>query len=424
MFNLGNLNDDIQHCACCSYVGRFEFCLWERSFTRSNFFKIPPCEKSPHTTHALGVISNKKKNTLNKNINDIKLLSQPLSSDIDHLSILQKIYNNHRETRNPFSNLMKYYLDGLDELPTKKQKSLWNEQEYLKSRKLFNDRFFELLEIPQNDYSSFKYNFEIVESEKLTVEKFREYPIWSEYYDFNELDEIEDWGFNRDAILQELKIKEIESQHPYYTVPISDFPPERMRYFTKAKFKTINGLELDGAIMNEGNGVIAIFLNNEYISISNHPSLQDWRIKSLKKISSHYNISLSELNQLDFETEIPKDVEKRMKGKFFMNGEFDVNSRDINNITKSKMEFEEDWIYIGVSDDLNRDKLSKILTIHFEDYPTILVKRIRHNSEEINLEVLVDKTVKLIGVEDFELWSNDSKRAIKFNKIGVINKSK
>ena len=165
----------------------------------------------------------------------------------------------------------------------------------------------------------FRNKFKIVSVEEFTPKSFSFHPLWSEYYDFDELDEIETWGINKELAFNELKGKFSNSAHPYYTVPIKEFPPQRMRFFTKAKFKTLKGNELDGVVMNEGDLVVDIFLgNNQMVSLSCHTMLKDLAIKTLLKISKEFNLELSELKILEFETVIPKEKEKRIRGKFII----------------------------------------------------------------------------------------------------------
>jgi hypothetical protein len=251
---------------------------------------------------------------LKERAKDIELLSKPLNSEVDHLEILFNMYDKYMESRNELSNLMRYYLNGLDEIPTLKVKEVWNKDAYNSQRELFINSYPELLEILQHDYKSFKYNFRIIKADEFNAERFKEYPLWSEYYDFDELNEIEEWGYNKESILQELKTKEIENQHPYYTAPIESFPLERMRYFTRSKFRTINNIELDGAIMNTGELVIMLFLGNDYEILNRNPLLHSELKESVIKIANYYKIQPEELSDLTFETIIPKESKNRIKG--------------------------------------------------------------------------------------------------------------
>lgn len=218
------------------------------------------------------------------------------------------------ETRDELSNLMKFYLDGLDEVPTLKVKDVWNEKAFNEKRTLFERSYPELLAILQKDYSSFKYNFRIIRSNEFNSNRFKEYPLWSEFYDYDELNEIEEWGYDKELTLKEFTIKNIQGQHPYYSAPIASFPLERMRYFTKSKFITKNNFELDGIIMNEGDLAIGIFIDDEIEILSNHPTLHDLMKNNLEKIANHFQIKTENLTKLKFETVIPKENKNKIRG--------------------------------------------------------------------------------------------------------------
>ena len=252
---------------------------------------------------------------------DIELLSKPLNSDVDHLELLSVMYDKHMEVGNKLSNLMKYFLNGLDEIPTMRVKDLWNKDSFIKQRELFVNSYPELLEILQSDYKSFKYNFRIISSEEFNSDRFREHPLWSEYYGYDELNEIEKWGYNKKRILDELLSKAIDSQHPYYSVPIRSFPLDRMRYYTRSKFRTRNDLELDGAIMNEGELVIILFLDDEFEILNRNPILRTEMKQSILKVANHHQIKPEELNELTFETVIPIAIENRIRGQWVIENE-------------------------------------------------------------------------------------------------------
>ncbi len=255
---------------------------------------------------------------------DIELLSKSLNSDVDHLEVLARMYDKYMETGNELSNLMRYYLNGLDEIPIQKVKSVWNEEAFNEQRKPFINSYPELLEILQRDHNSFKYNFRIITANEFNAIRFKEYPLWSEFYEYDELKEIEMWGYDKEFTLEELTAKNIESQHPYYTVPISSFPLKRMRYFTRSKFKTKNNFELDGVIMNEGELAIGIFIDDEIVTLSNHSILSSLMKTNLKKVATHFQIKVEDLKELEFETVIPKDNTNKIRGTW-------KNKKKLNN---------------------------------------------------------------------------------------------
>lgn len=245
---------------------------------------------------------------------DIEALSKPLESDIDHLSILHSMYFKYSDRGFPISNLMRYFLNGLDDIPTQKVKHLWNKKAYEQKRKLFVDSYPEMLEILQKDYDSFKFNFQIINYQEFNITSFCEYPIWSEYYDYTELNQLVEWGFDKNLVFQQLQQKQINNNHPFYTVPISSFPLNRMRYFTKSTFRTRENYKLNGAIMNNGEMVILLFLDNEIEFLNNNHILRKQMNESLTSIANHFQLDVNELLELKFETVIPSDRSKRIKG--------------------------------------------------------------------------------------------------------------
>ena len=101
-----------------------------------------------------------------------------------------------------------------------------------------------------------------------------------------------------------------------------------------------------------------------------------------------------------------------------------MDSRDIYNQTRRQIEWEKNWIHIGTGNDINHDLIKTQITEHFEGLSKIQLKRGRINSQTLQKKEVLDVIIKLIGFEDFELWNEKFSKAIKFNKIGVINKSK
>jgi len=101
-----------------------------------------------------------------------------------------------------------------------------------------------------------------------------------------------------------------------------------------------------------------------------------------------------------------------------------MESRDIYNLTRKTIEWENNWIHIGIGEQVKKAEFELLVNEHFENDSMIFLKRGRLNSEQIEIKSMFDKTIELIGNEDFELWSKDFKKAIKFNKIGVLLKSR
>ncbi len=75
------------------------------------------------------------------------------------------------------------------------------------------------------------------------------HPIWSEYYDYTERQEILDWGVSPDVLDRLLAEHHTGNVHAVYTV-LKPIPlPDRMRLYIRARFTTADGDEYDGYVV-------------------------------------------------------------------------------------------------------------------------------------------------------------------------------
>ena len=72
-----------------------------------------------------------------KVLTDLK--SSPFESEIDHLSLLNQLYWKYAEGQKVLQPIINYYLDGMDGLPTLREKEIWNKEEFDHIRKPFTD---------------------------------------------------------------------------------------------------------------------------------------------------------------------------------------------------------------------------------------------------------------------------------------------
>lgn len=73
-------------------------------------------------------------------------------SEIDHLSILQEIYDEYNGGKQEYYLIARYFINGLDDVPSLKQKELWNEKAFEKSRIIFYDNHYKLVEMIDSYY--------------------------------------------------------------------------------------------------------------------------------------------------------------------------------------------------------------------------------------------------------------------------------
>lgn len=154
------------------------------------------------------------------------------------------------------------------------------------------------------------YDFKIVRD--LTRTNFDEYPVWSEYYDYDELEEIRSWGVNENKINQLLSISEEGNEHPYYSVPNFDILPDRMRLFIKVVFTTPYGRKLDGFIINPSPIVIGIFCNHKAMCFNQN--LQEcWNLSEIN-VKKFYRIEKESIFPLKYSTNFLDSQKNKIEG--------------------------------------------------------------------------------------------------------------
>lgn len=155
--------------------------------------------------------------------------------------------------------------------------------------------------------------FTLIPQSELSEKHFELYPVWSEHYDHEEIEEIVDWGVNRDWLLKQIKDKCTGNEHCVYPVLQTNPLPERMRIFIKAAFQTPNRVSLSGFVVNEDAYCISIFFENEQYLFNNHPLAQDLNEAEETKLESVLRQSIFPLS---YETDFHNRDGERICGKF------------------------------------------------------------------------------------------------------------
>ena len=107
-------------------------------------------------------------------------------------------------------------------------------------------------------------------SSELSEQDFDEWPVWSEHYDSDELDDVEGWGLDREEVSALFQENERGNEHCVYTLLEANPFPARMRIFIRASLELANGQLLKGYVMNEDAYCLAAFNNGqEFIFSSN-----------------------------------------------------------------------------------------------------------------------------------------------------------
>jgi hypothetical protein len=60
--------------------------------------------------------------------------------------------------------------------------------------------------------------FRVLPQSQLSERDFDEYPVWSEHYDCDEIEDIERWGLDREKVLKLFKENSPGNEHCVYTL--------------------------------------------------------------------------------------------------------------------------------------------------------------------------------------------------------------
>jgi hypothetical protein len=154
--------------------------------------------------------------------------------------------------------------------------------------------------------------FRLILMSQLGRAHFEEWPVWSEYYEPDELEDIEDWGIDSGVFLAELRALNLGNEHAAYPALRFDPLPERMRLYIKVQFTTRRGDKLDGYVVNEDAYAGAIFLGEEEFGFN--VMLHDFARQMLNDLASHLRTNPTELLPLTFETDIRTSEGNRVAG--------------------------------------------------------------------------------------------------------------
>ena len=155
--------------------------------------------------------------------------------------------------------------------------------------------------------------FVLIPQSELSKEHFEAYPIWSEHYDYDEIDEIVSWGIDREWLLQEIRAKCTGSEHCVYPLLQTDPLPARMRIFIKARFQTPDGVILSGFVVNEDAYAMGIFWGNAEYGFNNHPLLRELNKVQEAKLKEAVGYTIFPLK---YETDFRNNDGERIRGEF------------------------------------------------------------------------------------------------------------
>lgn len=148
---------------------------------------------------------------------------------------------------------------------------------------------------------------------------FVRHPLWSEYYDHTERQEILEWGVDAAHLDQLLAQYHTGNTHAFYTVLKPHPLPDRMRIYIRTSFTTPNGDCFDGYVVNDDAYCYSVFVCGREYSFRRDRVLDEFSIKALADLRASLNTPNYQLFPLRYETEI-LDLEDRLIAGVILNG--------------------------------------------------------------------------------------------------------
>jgi hypothetical protein len=143
---------------------------------------------------------------------------------------------------------------------------------------------------------------------------FEQHPIWSEYYDYDEREEIIEWGVDSIWLAAELEHVHNGSDHCAYPI-LRPYPlPERMRLYIKARITTAENDILDGYVMNEDAYVLVIFAADHKFCFSR--MFSDLNQKELARLKASLSKSMNKIFPVQYETDFLDSKSNLIAGTF------------------------------------------------------------------------------------------------------------
>jgi len=145
--------------------------------------------------------------------------------------------------------------------------------------------------------------FIVMPSSQLSEKDFDTFPVWSEHYDYDELEDFERWGLDRETVMHLIETNSIGNEHCVYTLlEANPFPP-RMYIYIRAKLRTASGLLLKGYILNEEAACLGVFHNKKRFIFNPHPLIKDRWDESLSDLAHSMGVDPASIFPIHYETE-------------------------------------------------------------------------------------------------------------------------
>ncbi len=135
----------------------------------------------------------------------------------------------------------------------------------------------------------------------LSRSHFEAWPVWSEFYDADELPEIVSWGVSEDDFLGQLELLDLGNEHAAYPVLDLSYVPDRMRVYIRAKIRCWDNRTLDGYVVNTDAYAFGVFVGNTEFTFNTN--LKSDCLEELGRLAIALDTSPDAIKPLAFSTD-------------------------------------------------------------------------------------------------------------------------
>lgn len=157
--------------------------------------------------------------------------------------------------------------------------------------------------------------FRLVPENEFSQKHLEEYPVWSEFYDYDEREEIISWGIDPAWLDEELAKHHNGNVHAIYPLLQVNPFPDRMRIYIRARFRTSAGQRLSGYIVNE-DACPAVAIFHEGQEFGFNYLMFDWAQKDIKALQQLLPDYDDPIFPLEYETDFTDEEGRRIRGEF------------------------------------------------------------------------------------------------------------
>jgi hypothetical protein len=145
-------------------------------------------------------------------------------------------------------------------------------------------------------------------------QEFAEWPVWSEYYEPDELEDLVAWGVEIRSFYDQLRAYDLSDERVAYPVLKLDPLPDRMRIYVRANFQARSGHALDGYVVTEDAYCVGLFVATEKVLFN--VRLRDLADADIEKVARYLEVSRDNLFPLTYMTEFRSSDGTPIAGTF------------------------------------------------------------------------------------------------------------